>query len=158
MSKSAQQLRAMREWLGLSQNDLALKCRISKYKVQSVEEGHKSSAKSSIETYLDKHCTGFEYGHIFHLTPEQLNERNALIERKFEVDKYYFISDSDNKFDRRKSNDGEGTFSGTTWNNDCIFKYIGKHGIHHCFKEIHGGWSRTYTDPQLVGKYIKEVK
>ena len=39
-----------------------------------------------------------------------------------------------------------------------VFKYEGKQGIHHCFREIHGGWSRTYTDNQLVEKRIKEVK
>lgn len=39
-----------------------------------------------------------------------------------------------------------------------IFRYEGKQGIHHCFREVRGGWSRTYTDAQLVGKHIKEEK
>ena len=38
-----------------------------------------------------------------------------------------------------------------------VFRYKGKQGIHHVFTEIHGGWSRTYTDVQLMGKTIKEV-
>lgn len=38
-----------------------------------------------------------------------------------------------------------------------VFKYEGKQGIHHCFREVRGGWTRTYTDAQLVGKGIKEV-
>lgn len=41
---------------------------------------------------------------------------------------------------------------------NCVFRYEGKAGIHYCFREIHGGWSRTYTDMQLIGKRITEVK
>ncbi len=41
--------------------------------------------------------------------------------------------------------------------NYCIFRYEGKQGIHHKFMEIQGGWTRTYTDQQLIGKIIKEV-
>ena len=35
-----------------------------------------------------------------------------------------------------------------------VFKYLGKQGIHHCFEEINGGWTRTYTDVQLIGRKI----
>ena len=38
-----------------------------------------------------------------------------------------------------------------------VFEYSGMKGLHHCFKEIHGGWSRTYTDAQLIGKKIEEI-
>lgn len=41
---------------------------------------------------------------------------------------------------------------------DCIFCYEGKHGIHHMFREVRGNWTRTYTDAQLIGKKIQEVK
>ena len=40
---------------------------------------------------------------------------------------------------------------------DCVFIYEGKEGIHHMFREESGGWTRTYTDAQLVGKKIKDV-
>ena len=40
---------------------------------------------------------------------------------------------------------------------DYIFEYLKKDGIHHIFKEINGGWTRCYTDQQLIGKTIKEV-
>ena len=45
------------------------------------------------------------------------------------------------------------------WNVEdlAVLRYVGKHGIHHCFKDIRGGWGRTYTDAQLIGKKIKEV-
>ena len=39
-----------------------------------------------------------------------------------------------------------------------VFEYVGKVGIHHCFKETHAGWTRTYTDAQLIGKKIEEVE
>lgn len=42
-------------------------------------------------------------------------------------------------------------------NKDFVFSYVEKRGIHHVFKEIHGGWTRTYTDIQLIGKTIKEA-
>ena len=40
---------------------------------------------------------------------------------------------------------------------DCVFIYECKEGIHHMFREESGGWTRTYTDAQLVGKKIHEV-
>lgn len=48
--------------------------------------------------------------------------------------------------------------SGLGWDETCIFRYEGKIGIHHSFREIRGGWTRTYTDPQLIGKHIQEVQ
>lgn len=41
---------------------------------------------------------------------------------------------------------------------DYIFEYLRKDGIHHIFREINGNWTRCYTDPQLIGKTITEVK
>ena len=41
--------------------------------------------------------------------------------------------------------------------NEYVFCYEGKQGIHHMFREIRGGWSRTFTDAQLIGKKIVEV-
>lgn len=40
----------------------------------------------------------------------------------------------------------------------CVFRYKGKEGIHHVFTEARGGWTRTYTDAQLIGKIIEETK
>lgn len=47
--------------------------------------------------------------------------------------------------------------SSASWDNSCIFRYEGKIGIHHSFREIRGGWTRTYTDAQLIGKNIQEL-
>ncbi|MBQ3347097.1 MAG: hypothetical protein II876_04815 [Synergistaceae bacterium] len=38
-----------------------------------------------------------------------------------------------------------------------VFRYERKEGIHHMFREATGGWRRTYTEAQLIGKKIKEV-
>ncbi len=37
------------------------------------------------------------------------------------------------------------------------FMYEGKRGEHYVFREKTGGWTRTYTEPQLIGKVIQEV-
>lgn len=39
-----------------------------------------------------------------------------------------------------------------------IFVYLGKDGIHHCFQEIRGRWKVTYTDAQLIGRKVEELK
>lgn len=41
--------------------------------------------------------------------------------------------------------------------NFCVFRYEGKSGLHHKFTEVKGCWSRTYTDQQLIGKFIEEI-
>ena len=38
-----------------------------------------------------------------------------------------------------------------------VFRYKCQEGIHHMFVAVNGGWSRTYTDAQLIGKVIEEV-
>ena len=48
------------------------------------------------------------------------------------------------------------TISDTT-ERGCTFRYEGKQGIHHIFREIYGNWTRTYTDAQLVGKKVENV-
>ena len=44
------------------------------------------------------------------------------------------------------------------WNNECVFRFEYQDGIHYVFREIRGGWTRTYTDAQLIGKHVEEVK
>ncbi len=75
------------------------------------------------------------------------------VERVFIVGKHYNIAEAT----RRNTAKGEHTLIGTTWNNELIFEYQGKRGMHHCFRSVLGGWSRTYTDYQLVDKKIQEV-
>ena len=37
---------------------------------------------------------------------------------------------------------------------DYAFRYVGREGIHYCFVEVKNGWSRIYTDYQLLGKEL----
>ncbi len=39
-----------------------------------------------------------------------------------------------------------------------VFRYEGKQGIHHMFREVRGNWTQTYTDAQLIGRKIQEVE
>ena len=39
-----------------------------------------------------------------------------------------------------------------------VFTYQGKQGKHHVFRHVSGNWIITFTDPQLIGKFIKEEK
>ena len=75
-----------------------------------------------------------------------------LKEFNFYNGKRYFIFDSGNGKDEVnyiiKPETGKG----------CIFVYLRKEGKHHIFREVRGGWIRTYTDIQLIGKHIQEVK
>lgn len=41
--------------------------------------------------------------------------------------------------------------------NGYVFRYEGKQGIHHMFREVSGNWTRTYTDAQLIGARTEEV-
>ena len=45
----------------------------------------------------------------------------------------------------------------SSFNLGYVFRYERTEGIHHCFREVRGGWSRTYTDWQLVDKRVLEM-
>ena len=76
---------------------------------------------------------------VFRLSREQLEKRNRKIVQNFAAGKRYrFLQGAGDR--------------------DFIFEYVKKEGIHHMFREIHGGWSRTYTDSQLTEKKFEEVE
>ena len=81
----------------------------------------------------------------------ELNERQKSIPKHFVEGKCYKIYD-------KGSNYKKTSLSGTTWDCDCIFMFLYKDGIHHVFREIKSGWTRTYTDAQLIGKKIQEIE
>ena len=70
----------------------------------------------------------------------------------FMQNRYYSIADDDKILHRLSLNPCILDFSF-----NYVFQYIGTQGIHHCFREIHGGWRRTYTNSQLIDKRIQEV-
>ena len=152
MNTTGQQIKAMREWLGLSPDAVGSYTKTSRAVVLAVESQNVDTPETiKIQKWLKNQIKRIKLSQA----------EKAAFYKHFEVGKIYCFSENEYKYARKnaqsKSDKTNYTFSGVGWGNDCIFKYIGKHGIHHCFKEIHGGWSRTYTDAQLVGKDIKEV-
>ena len=88
-------------------------------------------------------------------------ESRARIARKFTIGSCYQVV-SDKSIIKRLRAGGKYVLQSltTSGNNPEVgytFRYLGKQGIHHMFREICGGWSRTYTDAQLVGKEVIEV-
>ena len=57
---------------------------------------------------------------------------------------------------RIEDGDKTSTFLNPMTGTGCVYRYEGKSGIHYCFREERGGWTRTYTAAQLVGKRIQE--
>ncbi len=75
---------------------------------------------------------------------------------KFEKGHSYKISKTVYTEDYRGGNNAKNKLS--RLDDDCVFRYEGKQGIHHMFREVRGNWTRTYTDAQLIGKKIQEVE
>ena len=88
-------------------------------------------------------------------------ESRARIARKFTVGSCYQVVTSQNIIKRLRAGGKYVLQPMTTSGNNpevgYTFRYLGKQGIHHMFREICGGWGRTYTDAQLVGKEVVEV-
>ena len=93
------------------------------------------------------------------LLRKEAEAREKALTHEFEEGKVYVIKEvSTNRYSggTTKKDGGKLMTNGISWCNDCLFRYVGKTGIHHCFIEQNGGWSRTYTDQQLIGKRITE--
>lgn len=76
---------------------------------------------------------------------EQVKARKKALTHKFTQGRKYFIHTHD-------------TSDSRYWEDFMyVFTYQGKSGKHHVFKNVSGDWITTFTDPQLIGKIIKEV-
>lgn len=83
------------------------------------------------------------------------DERERALTFTFNVGKCYYIYDTVNG--NKRSKKYAASFLGVSWDRDCIFVYEGKRGKFQIFREVRGGWTRSYADVQLLGKTIKEV-
>ena len=161
MSSNADKLKALRYTLGLTQSQMAEKIGVSEASVERCENGLaplgkvKTPAQYKIKAFLE----------VQDISPAviaeskkvlELEERQKSIQRHFTEGKCYKIYGSGQlgSYDGRKVS----ASSGAAWERDCIFMFLRKEGIHHMFREVRGGWTRTYTDAQLVGKNIQEVQ
>ena len=161
MTSRADKLKALRYTLGLSQAEMAEKIGVSEASVTLCENGYvptgkvKAPAQYKIKAFLE----------VQDISPALIAEskkvlglakRQKAIQRHFTEGKCYKIYGGGQlgSYDGRKVS----ASSGTAWERDCIFMFLRKEGIHHMFREVRGGWTRTYTDAQLVGKNIQEVQ
>ena len=158
MSRNADKLVALRYTLGLSQAQIAEKIGVSETSVRCYENGYKpldkskAPAQNKIKAFLE----------VQDISPALIAEskkaigleaRQKAMHKHFTEGKCYRIHSGSSSV-----HDGKIISSGTSLDHDCIFEFIRKDGIHHMFREVRGGWTRTYTDAQLVGKNIQEVQ
>ena len=147
---SPELLRSMRETAGLSRKELAFYANVGVDVIRDYENGRRKPTWQTLYRLKiglkrirvdpsDTWCTP---------EPDPKPEPPSF---SFEAGHMYSIRDHNAG---GKSVDGFNPQYGTL----CVFRYEGKAGIHHCFREERGGWTRTYTDQQLLGKKIEEVQ
>lgn len=174
MSKQARKLRALRAWLGLTEKDVAMKCGTSylgSYKRndntldstlyecgRSVDRSADSDLNCGITCGISCDVTCYA---IDAVSENYVEKSRAAIARTFTVGSCYQVVSNKSLIKRLKAGEKYVLQSVNATINDMesgyTFRYLGKQGIHHTFREISGGWGRTYTDAQLVGKELVEV-
>lgn len=133
---SPESLRSSRQRRGLSVRELADSSELRVSMIRAYERGMSKPCKATLlKLYA---VLGEDIAYVVN---------TAFI---FTVDHSYSITDKATKYRQHAM---ISPISGCA----CIFRYKGKDGIHHVFTEVKGGWTRTYTDAQLIGKLIKEV-
>lgn len=174
MSKKARQLRVLRSWLDLPQETQKEKCDdYNDYEDFDSYEDYESAISDDDE--YDEYDDYAEYDYDGDVDVDSEDEEDeeeaplenyaersrAAIARTFTVGSCYQVVSNKSIIKRLKAGGKYVLQSISTGNNDpevgYTFRYLGKQGIHHMFREICGGWSRTYTDAQLVGKEVIEV-
>ena len=175
MSKKARQLRVLRSWLDLPQETQKEKCDdyddYEDFEDFDSYEDYKSAISDDDEYDEYDYDDYAEYDYDGDVDVdvdseeaplENYAERSrAAIARTFTVGSCYQVVSNKSTIKRLKAGGKYVLQSISTGNNDpevgYTFRYLGKQGIHHMFREICGGWGRTYTDAQLVGKEVIEV-
>lgn len=146
-------LKNLRLSLGLSMRQMAQKIGVSLGSIEFFERDNvsktNSSAKEKIMSFLkqqnDKSDDWLDEA------LGKAEDNNNLVSHSFVKGACYSIFDSGNG-----TKDTYESMNPTT-GKGCIFIYIRKDGKHHIFREQRGGWTRTYTDVQLMGKHVQEV-
>lgn len=161
-------LRELRETLGISLEDVAQFIGISPASIGRFERNpdnvKNAEIKDTLTALTQEPTNSNDYPWIDELREEKKRKAKGREEQKarereelrkkmfhsFTAGKGYLIFDSDNA-------KGDSEYMKPETGKGCIFVYIRKEGKHHVFSEKRGGWIRTYTDIQLMGKNIKEV-
>ena len=136
----AQKLRKVRLYLNLTQRELGKRIGLSASTISSYEN-ERRAVSQRVRRWVNKMYRKHE------LSKKVIKSARDNTLCAFIPQRCYSINDDDRILHRHigKLNLGY------------VFQYERTEGIHHCFREIRGGWSRTYTDWQLVDKRIQEV-
>ena len=135
---NAQKLRKTRLFLNLPQQELSVRLGVSASTI-SRYENERTPVSPRVRKWVNRKYRQF------HLSRKVIKSSKDHSVCAFMPQRYYSIADDDKVLHRLSF-----TFN-------YVFQYLGTQGIHHCFREIHGGWSRTYTNSQLIDKRIMEV-
>ena len=152
-------IKALRKFLGISQEDLAGKLGVNRRTIGTWESGQSEPQKryaGKLQEIFDdcpqlpeapsEGCTSnAKRCNEEDKTAERIALNARAIQRKFTVGKCYRILDTPEPSEH-------------TTLQQSILRYEQQEGIHHVFREVRGKWIVTYTDAQLVGKHVKEVE
>ena len=146
-------MRSRREQKGLTSKELAYQVNLSPTTISSYERGR---TRPSAE-YWEHICSVLDID-VMSLPQSNVSDTLQEVQEQFKYEPVTFTFTEGQCYSIRNKGVG-GAHNVCAWNVEdlAVLRYVGKHGIHHCFKDIHGGWGRTYTDAQLIGKKIKEV-
>ena len=142
---NAQKLRKTRLFLNLTQRELSVRLGVSASTI-SRYENERTAVSPRVQKWVNRKYRQF------HLSNKVIKSSKDHSVCSFMPQRYYSIADDDKVLHKLSLNPCIHDF-----NFNFVFQYLGTQGIHHCFREIHGGWSRTYTNSQLINKRIMEV-
>lgn len=142
---NAQKLRKTRLFLNLTQRELSVRLGVSTSTI-SRYENERTAVSPRVQKWVNRKYRQF------HLSNKVIKSSKDHSVCSFMPQRYYSIADDDKVLHKLSLNPCIHDF-----NFNFVFQYLGTQGFHHCFREIHGGWSRTYTNSQLIDKRIMEV-
>ena len=141
----ALRLRKVRLFLNISQRELSSRIGISASSI-SRYENERTAVSPRVRKWVNRKYRQYQ------LSRKVIKSAKDHSVCAFMPQKCYSIADDDKIFHRLSLNPCIHDF-----NFNYVFQYLGTQGIHHHFKEINGGWSRTYTNSQLINKRIQEI-
>ena len=143
-----QDIKALRQVLGLSQQELGKRVGVDRSTIHSWEKGltePKGKNDSKIQEVFDDTYNFYTHRkNAEEASYDFVAESLKAIQKNFKVGQCYTITE--NRIPAKSS-----------ILQQSILRYERKEGIHHVFMEVRGKWIVTYTDAQLIGKYIEEV-
>lgn len=156
-NRLGERLLAIRQSLGLTLADAAKQIKVNVDTVKRFEQNpatvRHSDTLRKINSFIDRHSD--DVHDIWHEFSFQKNTDTGQLKAKifnaFIQGKRYRIWDSDN------GGKSDSDYFNPLTGKGCVFIYLRQEGKHHVFREERGGWTRTYTDVQLIGKKIQEV-